>query len=194
MGYVTVIIATPQLLVGIRLPLGDGVVFFEARMNSSHLPWGSRVFFTHLPFTTKCQHVLLNRPHCSVRISSTTADTLHSVRRSMADPSVFFWTAFYMFSNIKSWQLHLILFMKMLSHVFLLKVFISRKLLCSVVDLITLMQCIIFAHLFTTTQYSPLFCHTNHSVCLKPVATRQTISSHSLTVLALSTTQQKPVD
>lgn len=56
--------------------------------------------------------------------------------------------------------------------------------------------------------------HTNHSVCLKPAAAnrknminemrlsinkwtspmRQTISSHSLMVWALRTTQQKPVD
>uniref|UniRef100_A0A0E9WB37 Uncharacterized protein n=1 Tax=Anguilla anguilla TaxID=7936 RepID=A0A0E9WB37_ANGAN len=36
--------------------------------------------------------------------------------------------------------------------------------------------------------------HTNHSVCLKPVAIRLTMSSHSLAEPACRTTQQKPFD
>lgn len=112
-----------------------------------------------------------------------------------------------------------------MSHVFLLKVFMSRK------------HCVLYwlkwgcgsylLHLFTSTYETkrwPLNCQTNHSVCLKPAAVkekqmtnckgggckddlnyepfkncyaspiRQTISSHSLMMRALSTTQQKPVD
>lgn len=59
-------------------------------MNSSMGVQGS---FTHLPFTTQCQHVLLNRSHCSVRVLAATVDTLHSVT-SMAYPSCIFLDCF----------------------------------------------------------------------------------------------------
>lgn len=99
-----------------------------------------------------------------------------SVAKSVAHPPVLSWTAFYMFFNIKSWQLHLILFMKMLSHVFLLKVFMSRK--CCVLYLI---ECSWYSNVYDlVTFYFQVHvkqvgsdCHTNHSVCLKPAAVKE---------------------
>lgn len=115
----------------------------------------------------------------------------------------------------------------MLSHVFLLKVFMSSK-RCPFVLFFYYTDSeevyMVNTHLlFTTQSWSQLVCHTNHSVCLNPVAVGggkykclvfewhackhmtasesrdaspilQTMSSHSLMLLARSTTQQKPVD
>ena len=125
----------PSSCCGHQAPSGGWSCLFEARMNSSHLPWGPRFYFAHLPFYHKMPACLAQQasPQCQDVFCHSWYSTLGDKEHGRP-PSVFFWTAFYMFSNIKSWQLHLILFMKLLSHVFLLKVFMSRTHLCCVVD------------------------------------------------------------
>lgn len=149
---------------------------------SSHLPWG--------PGFLQQSTIYHKMPAChahQVSPVSGSVDTQHLVARSMA-PSVFFWTAFYMFFNIKSWQLHLILFMEMLSHVFLLKslwvekpcvlpMFFFCLFFFNVFDIQTVLQwvcchrnCLYLQPL--QISWTLLSCHTNHSVCLKPVAVK----------------------
>lgn len=191
---------------------------------------GSRVSSTiyHLPQNASMS---CSSGFTSVRLLAATVDTQHSVARSMA-PSVFFWTAFYMFFNIKSWQLHLILFMEMLSHVFLLKSLwvenpcvlpLIFKCSCGIQTVLQWVcchrHCIYLQPLQISwsLSYKPLgmletgCCKKKNTQCkifffllkmwksnsyevitVSPI--RQTISSHSLMVLARSATQQKPVD